>query len=156
MLGPIGKRPALLTCNPPKLTNVWANVFTPKLYTLFLPIAGAFSCNLGFDLCKPTFLAINPIPLADIKNFPILAASIADLVVAVINPPLTPTFETVSNAPKNPDPLVSSNPGKFWVIKGSGSLTLKKAPPSISLPWGPYPKDLCLNTWLSNIDLLLP
>ena len=62
-------------------------MFTPKLYTLFLPRNPAPSCNLGFDLCNPTFLAIKAKPLADSKYSPILRASVADLFNAVPNPP---------------------------------------------------------------------
>ena len=48
-------------------------MFTPKLYTLFLPRNPAPSCNLGFDLCNPTFLAIKAKPLADSKKDDMIA-----------------------------------------------------------------------------------
>ena len=106
-------------------------MFRPKgLYVLLFPPKSIsnndapFSCIFGFDLCNPIWVNNHIGPVGQSKaHLPILNRSSPDLLIAVINPPLTKPSVALST----PDPNLSRNfssPG----LATSGKLSFANKP----------------------------
>ena len=128
---------------PPKKFISWPNNWTDS------------SCILGFILWSITCLSKKLAPLGEIKNFLNLLKSVRALIVEVFKPPLIKPSVIVSivesPAISSFHVSLSSTPGRGLLSFDVNLLVIKGVDIS-----APYPKVLCWNNLVSNIDLESP